>query len=173
MLFLGQPPYGIGIVIISAPAEQVHHSIPTHVEIKDFASRCIWHVIQELMKLNEAPVCSIPSSNHSEELQKLSQSMRDRGWTIPEDEADFACYLAEPGRHCRSIDTAAPVSSLQHPNRRYCGELRDLAYIGTADRVLQPTLRQGENRKVVDRYEGVGFVAETILSARPVTAFTI
>jgi hypothetical protein len=53
-------------------------------------------IIRELMKLNEAPTSSSPSSNHSERLRLLSQSMRRRGWLISENEVDFACYLAEP-----------------------------------------------------------------------------
>src|SRR5882672_3541218 len=52
--------------------------------------------IRELMKLNEAPSNSSPSSNHSERLRQLSRSMRHRGWSISENEVDFACYLAEP-----------------------------------------------------------------------------
>jgi hypothetical protein len=53
-------------------------------------------IIQELTKLNEAPISSNPSSNHSENLRQLSQFMRDRGWSISESEVDFACYLVEP-----------------------------------------------------------------------------
>ncbi|KAL5346708.1 hypothetical protein ACLOAV_008415 [Pseudogymnoascus australis] len=53
-------------------------------------------IIRKLMKLNEAPSNSNPSSNHSERLRQLSQSMCSRGRLISKDEVEFACYLAEP-----------------------------------------------------------------------------
>jgi hypothetical protein len=52
--------------------------------------------IRKLTKLNEAPRNWNSSSNHSERLRALSQSMRSRGSPISENEVDFACYLAEP-----------------------------------------------------------------------------
>ncbi|PVH69206.1 hypothetical protein DL98DRAFT_578469 [Cadophora sp. DSE1049] len=53
-------------------------------------------IIRELMKLNETPSSSRPSSKHCERLRQLSRSMRHRGWSISENEVEFACYLAEP-----------------------------------------------------------------------------
>ena len=53
-------------------------------------------IIRKLIVLNEAPSNSNSSSNHSERLRQLSQSMRSRGWLISENEVDFACYLAQP-----------------------------------------------------------------------------
>ncbi|KAL3420124.1 hypothetical protein PVAG01_08623 [Phlyctema vagabunda] len=52
--------------------------------------------IRGLMKLNEAPNSPHPSSNHSERLRQLAQSMRRRTLSISENEVNFACYLAEP-----------------------------------------------------------------------------
>ncbi|KAH9203555.1 hypothetical protein DL95DRAFT_147148 [Leptodontidium sp. 2 PMI_412] len=52
--------------------------------------------IRELMKLNGASTASNLSSNHNEYLRQLAQYIHDRGWSISEDEVDFACYLAEP-----------------------------------------------------------------------------
>ena len=51
--------------------------------------------IRGLVKLKEAPNRPHLSSNHSERLQQLAQSMRNRGRLIWDDEVDFACYLAE------------------------------------------------------------------------------
>jgi hypothetical protein len=53
-------------------------------------------IIRELMELNEAPTSSSPLSNHNEFLRQLSRTLHDRGWLILENEADFACYIAEP-----------------------------------------------------------------------------
>ncbi|CZS92515.1 uncharacterized protein RAG0_03131 [Rhynchosporium agropyri] len=53
-------------------------------------------VIRGLMKLNDALGSPSTSSNHTERLRQLAQSMRNRGWSVSEDEVDFACYLAEP-----------------------------------------------------------------------------
>jgi hypothetical protein len=72
-------------------------------------------IIRELMKLNEAPSYSSPSSNHCERLRKLSQSMRHRGWSISENEVDFACYLAEP-----AVQGGIVVALTQPPQYQDC-----------------------------------------------------
>lgn len=70
-------------------------------------------IIRELMKLNEAPTASNLSSNHNDNLRQLCRSRRRRGWSISENEVDFACYLAEP-----AIRGGIVVALMQPPSNQ-------------------------------------------------------
>jgi hypothetical protein len=101
-------------------------------------------IIQELIKLKEASISSNPSSNHSENLRQLSQFMRDREWSISENEVDFACYLVAP-----EVYGGIVVALTQSPQNQVYSLLVDdvvedyktLLCIARAGRVLQPSLR--------------------------------
>ena len=76
------------LLIITHIFQQSVLGIPVDHRLRD--------IVRELMKLNEAPSSSSPSSNHRERLRQLAQSMRHRGRLISKDEVDFARYLAGP-----------------------------------------------------------------------------